>query len=53
MADSQVPLGLEVLDGTVTEPVWKTKPSWYVIPTEDKMIPPDAERQWPNEPVQR
>jgi pimeloyl-ACP methyl ester carboxylesterase len=44
MADSQVPWGLEALNGAVTEPSWKTKPSWYLVATEDKMIPPDAQR---------
>src|SRR5215210_9404786 len=44
MADSQVPWGLEALNGAVIEPAWKTKPSWYVVATEDKMIPPDAQR---------
>jgi pimeloyl-ACP methyl ester carboxylesterase len=44
MADSQVPWGLEALNGAVTEPAWRTKPSWYLVSTEDKMIPPDAQR---------
>src|SRR5438046_9016531 len=44
MADSQVPWGLEALNGAVTDPAWKTKPSWYLVSTEDKMIPPDAQR---------
>jgi pimeloyl-ACP methyl ester carboxylesterase len=44
MADSQVPWGLEALDGTVTQAAWKTKPSWYLVSTEDRMIPPDAQR---------
>jgi pimeloyl-ACP methyl ester carboxylesterase len=44
MADSQVPWGLEALSGTISEPAWKTKPSWYLVVTEDKMIPPDAQR---------
>ena len=44
MADSQVPWGLEALNGAVTEPAWKSKPSWYLVATEDKMIPPDAQR---------
>lgn len=44
MADSQVPWGLEALNGAVTQPSWKSKPSWYLISTEDKMIPPDAQR---------
>jgi pimeloyl-ACP methyl ester carboxylesterase len=44
MADSQVPWGVEALSGTITEPAWKTKPSWYLVVTEDKMIPPAAQR---------
>ena len=44
MADSQVPWGLDALNGVVTEPAWKTKPSWYLVSTEDRMIPPDAQR---------
>lgn len=45
MADSQVPWGVEALAGSVTEPAWKNKPSWYLIATEDRMIPPPAQRQ--------
>ncbi len=44
MADSQVPWGLGAVAGTITSPAWKAKPSWYLIVTEDKMIPPDAQR---------
>jgi pimeloyl-ACP methyl ester carboxylesterase len=44
MADSQVPWGVEALSGTISEPAWKSKPSWYLIATEDKMIPPPAQR---------
>jgi pimeloyl-ACP methyl ester carboxylesterase len=44
MADSQVPWGVEALGGTISEPAWKTKPSWYLITTDDKMIPADAQR---------
>jgi pimeloyl-ACP methyl ester carboxylesterase len=44
MADSQVPWGVAALDGAVSEPAWKTKPSWYLVSTEDRMIPPDAQR---------
>ena len=44
MADSQVPWGLEALAGTVSEAAWRTKPSWYLVSTEDKMIPPAAQR---------
>jgi pimeloyl-ACP methyl ester carboxylesterase len=44
MADSQVPWGLEALNGAVTEPAWRAKPSWYLVSADDKMIPPDAQR---------
>lgn len=44
MADSQVPWGVEALSGKISEPAWKSKPSWYLIATDDKMIPPDAQR---------
>ena len=44
MADSQVPWGVNALAGTITEPAWKAKPSWYLLTTEDRMIPPDAQR---------
>jgi pimeloyl-ACP methyl ester carboxylesterase len=44
MADSQIPWGLEALGGEISQPAWKAKPSWYLIATDDKMIPPDAQR---------
>jgi len=44
MADSQVPWGVDALAGAVSEPAWKAKPSWYMVATEDKMIPPAAQR---------
>jgi pimeloyl-ACP methyl ester carboxylesterase len=43
MADSQVPWGVEALSGTIKEPAWKTKPSWYLVTSEDRMIPPAAQ----------
>ncbi|WP_210588719.1 alpha/beta fold hydrolase [Streptomyces sp. GESEQ-35] len=44
MADSQVPWGVGALGGTVTEAAWRTKPSWYLVATDDRMIPPPAQR---------
>jgi pimeloyl-ACP methyl ester carboxylesterase len=44
MADSQVPWGVEALGGTITQPAWRTRPSWYLVTTEDRMIPPPAQR---------
>ena len=44
LADSQVPWGVAALDGAVAEPAWKSKPSWYLVATEDQMIPPAAQR---------
>src|SRR5262245_26148121 len=44
MADSQVPWGVQALDGKITIPAWRKKPSWYLIATDDRMIPPPAQR---------
>lgn len=44
MADSQVPWGLEALGGAVGEAAWRTKPSWYLVAADDRMIPPPAQR---------
>ena len=44
MADSQVPWGVDALGGTISEAAWRSKPSWYLVTTEDLMIPPDAQR---------
>jgi pimeloyl-ACP methyl ester carboxylesterase len=44
MADSQVPWGVAALSGAVSEPAWREKPSWYLVATEDRMIPPPAQR---------
>jgi len=44
MADSQVPWGVDALAGAVSEPAWKTKPSYYLVASNDKMIPPPAQR---------
>jgi len=44
MADSQVPWGLDALNGAVSEQARNSKPSWYLVSTEDRMIPPDAQR---------
>jgi len=44
LADAQVPWGVDGLAGTVSEPAWRSKPSWYLLTTEDRMIPPSAQR---------
>jgi pimeloyl-ACP methyl ester carboxylesterase len=44
MADSQVPWGVGALEGAISEPAWKKKPSWYLVATDDRMIPPAAQR---------
>lgn len=43
MADSQVPWGVRALDGAISQPAWKSKPSWYLVATDDRMIPPPAQ----------
>ena len=45
MADSQVPWGVEALGGKISEAAWRNKPSWYLVATDDRMIPPPAQRQ--------
>lgn len=44
MADSQVPWGVEALAGKVTQPAWKSKPTYYLVASDDHMIPPPAQR---------
>jgi len=44
MADSQVPWGVEALGGQISTPAWKSKPSWYLLVTDDRMIPIAAQR---------
>src|SRR5206468_6329542 len=44
MADAQVPWGLEALAGTISAPAWRSKASWYLVTTDDRMIPPPAQR---------
>ena len=44
LAASQVPWGVDALAGAITEPAWRSKPSWYLIATDDRMIPPPAQR---------
>lgn len=43
MADSQVPWGVGALTGAVSQPAWRSKPSWYLVATDDRMIPPPAQ----------
>ena len=43
MADAQVPWSVGALGGAVTDPAWRAKPSWYLVATKDRMIPPPAQ----------
>ena len=45
LADAQVPWGLDALNGPITEPAWRAKPSWYLVATDDHMIPPPVQHQ--------
>jgi len=38
------PWGVEALSGTISQAGLRTKPSWYLVVTDDKMIPPLAQR---------
>ncbi len=44
MADSQVPWGVSALGGAVTDAAWRARPSWYLVASDDRMIPPPAQR---------
>jgi pimeloyl-ACP methyl ester carboxylesterase len=44
MADSQLPAAVDALSGAVSEPAWRARPSWYLVTTDDRMIPPPAQR---------
>ncbi|KAA0081270.1 alpha/beta hydrolase [Mycolicibacterium sp. P9-64] len=44
MADCQVPWAIDAMSSAVTEAAWHGKPSWYLIATDDRMIPPSAQR---------
>ena len=44
MGDSQVPWGVDALGGMVSDPAWRSKPSWYLVTSEDRMIPPPLQR---------
>jgi len=46
MADSQVPLAVSVFTAPITHPAWKTKPSWFLVSSNDQIIPPDVERMY-------
>ena len=45
MADAQVPWNVAAAGCAVTSPAWKVKPSYYLVATDDRMIPPPAQRQ--------
>ena len=51
MADSQVPWGVDALGGMITEPAWRARPSWYLLTTEDRMIPRRRSTSCPGGPV--
>jgi pimeloyl-ACP methyl ester carboxylesterase len=44
LADSQVPWGVDALAGSISDPAWRARPSWYLVATDDRMIPPPAQR---------
>ena len=44
MAISQVPISTDSFTHKVTNPAWKTKPTWYMVATADRSINPDQER---------
>ena len=51
MADSQVPWRVDALGGTITEAAWRVKPSWYLVVTDDKMVPRPPSAPWSSAPA--
>lgn len=45
LRDAQVPIAMAALKAKVTVAAWKTKPSWYVVATEDGAIAPELLRR--------
>jgi pimeloyl-ACP methyl ester carboxylesterase len=45
MADAQVPWGIEAIAGKITEAAWKAKPVYFLLATEDRMVPPALQRE--------
>ena len=46
MYDSQVPNGMQTFTTPISKAAWRSKPSWFVVATQDETIPPDAERNF-------
>jgi pimeloyl-ACP methyl ester carboxylesterase len=44
MAISQVPISTDAFTHKVTNPAWKSKPTWYMVATQDRSINPEQER---------
>jgi hypothetical protein len=44
MGNSQVPWGLAAASAGAIAAAWKTKPSWYLLTTDDHMIAPALQR---------
>lgn len=44
MADAQVPWGVAAVETPITSPAWRTKPSFFIVTTQDRMIPPTTLR---------
>jgi pimeloyl-ACP methyl ester carboxylesterase len=44
MAISQVPINAEIFGTSITTPAWKTKPTYGIVATQDRMINPKLER---------
>jgi pimeloyl-ACP methyl ester carboxylesterase len=44
MANAQVPWGIEAVGGVLTNAAWRSKPSYYLVASEDHMVPPAAQR---------
>ena len=44
MAAAQVPWGLKAVQTKISSPAWKQKPSYFMVTTQDRMVPPSEQR---------
>jgi len=44
LATTQRPTARRCLDDLAGQPAWRTRPSWYQVSTQDRMIAPESQR---------
>jgi pimeloyl-ACP methyl ester carboxylesterase len=44
MFDSQIPVAVAAFQAPITKVAWKTKPSWYIVASQDQTLPTEGQR---------